>query len=144
MTVVWYSSIVGNDGLSYTGETIDSDTGQLVKNYYASTTEIAHTGTVIKCQIRGLTNLRGKDAGTIQNYGNRLDDYDFVRVHTADRRIKAGDIFTRMLDADGNPYNKTNPNQAYVVLGLTPTYDPFGGFVENIVSCNKSSVAINV
>jgi hypothetical protein len=111
---------------------INPNTGQ-VKAKYVFNTDFSLIA-------RGLANLRGKDSGTMQDYGNKLVEYHYLRVKTM-QSMEEGDVILGILDADGQPY--LNTEIQFVVLGITPTYEPFGTFLEYDVICNKAEVNIN-
>lgn len=90
---------------------------------------------------RGLSNLRGKDSGTMQDIGNKLADYHYIRIKTMEY-IKEGSIITRIIDAGGYLY--LSDRIQFVVLGVTPTYDPFGSFLEYDMIANKSEVTVGL
>lgn len=90
---------------------------------------------------RGLANLRGKDSGTMQDWGNKLDEYHYLRVKTMDK-IDEGDILTRIKDANGDYY--LDPDVQFIVIGVTPTYEPFGTFMEYDILCNISEVNVRL
>jgi hypothetical protein len=108
---------------------INPNTGQ-VKAVYGN----AHPITLI---ARGLSNLRGKDSGTIQDYGNKLVEYHYLRVKTM-YKMDEGAIISDILDADGKPYLEAG--KQFVVIGVTPTFDPFGSFVEYDILCDEAEV----
>lgn len=84
---------------------------------------------------RGLSNLRGKDSGTIQDYNNKLVQYHYLRVKTQ-QKMTEDDIITNILDSDGLPYLEAG--KQFLVIGVTPTYDPFGSFMEYDVLCDAA------
>lgn len=90
---------------------------------------------------RGLANLRGKDSGTEQDWGNKLDEYHYLRVKSMEKMIE-GDILTRIKDASGEYY--LDSNVQFVVIGVTPTYEPFGSFMEYDILCNISEVNVRL
>lgn len=112
---------------------MNSSTGQ-VKSFYPG-----YTKTPV--MARGLTNLRGKDSGSLQDYGNLLDQYHYLRIKTM-TQFSEGDVIAKIEDADGNFY--LSGGIQFVVLGVTPTFDPFGSFIEYDVLCNKSEVLVKL
>jgi hypothetical protein len=58
------------------------------------------------------------------------------------QKMDEGDVIYKILDADGQYY--LDSNIQFVVLGVTPTYDPFGSFMEYDIICNKSEVSLNL
>jgi len=112
----------------------NSKTGQVKARYV-----IKSTG--FDCIARGLTNLRGKDSGTMRDWGNKLDDYHYLRIKTM-QLMEAGDLVTHILDSDGNLY--LNDSVQFVVLGVTPTYEPFGSFMEYDIILNKAEVNVSL
>ena len=111
----------------------NTSTGQ-VKSYYPGYTKVP-------VLARGLTNLRGKDSGSLQDYGNLLDQYHYLRVKTM-TQFSEGDVLAKIEDSDGNFY--LSGGIQFVVLGITPTFDPFGAFIEYDVLCNKSETSIKI
>ena len=111
----------------------NTNTGQVkavyVKKYAAPSPMVA----------RGLANLRGKDSGTLQDWGNKLDDYHYLRIKTMEV-IEEGEVVAGIVDANGQPYG----DEQFVVLGVTPTFDPFGSFIEYDIICNKAEVHIKL
>jgi hypothetical protein len=100
------------------------------------------TGQQFSLIARGLANLRGKDSGTLQDWGNKLEEYHYLRVKTM-LKIEEGDLIAKIRDADGSLYGE-DPDLQFIVLGVTPTFDPFGSFIEYDVLCNKSEVHIKL
>jgi hypothetical protein len=90
---------------------------------------------------RGLANLRGKDSGTEQDWGNKLDEYHYLRVKSA-YKMREGDILTKIRDADGQYY--LDDRIQFIVIGVTPTYEPFGSFMEYDILCNLSEVNVRL
>ena len=111
----------------------NSKTGQ-VKAVYQNYDEVPMIA-------RGLANLRGKDSGTEQDWGNKLDDYHYLRIKTQ-FQMQEGDIVTKILDADGKYY--LDSKIQFVVLGVTPTYEPFGSFMEYDIICNMAEVNVRL
>jgi hypothetical protein len=91
---------------------------------------------------RGLANLRGKDSGTIQEYRNKLQDYHFLRVKTMEN-MDEGDILAQITDSDGLLY-AGDPEKQFVVLGVTPTFDPFGKFTEYDILCDEAETYVKL
>ena len=118
--------------------------------YKKNTVQNANTGQV-KAQYvssgsfsliaRGLANLRGKDSGTLQDYGNKLDQYHYLRVKTM-QLMEEGDVVTGILDSNGKQY--LDGEIQFIVLGVTPTFDPFGSFLEYDIICNRSDVIVKL
>ena len=111
----------------------NANTGQ-VKSEYVFDTEFPLIA-------RGLANLRGKDSGTLQDYGNKLDEYHYLRVKTM-QHMEEGDVITRIIDAGGQVY--LDYDIQFIVIGITPTYEPFGTFMEYDIICNKSEVHVKI
>jgi hypothetical protein len=110
----------------------DENTGQVKAKYVIAVNQG-------KIFARGLANLRGKDSGTLQDWGNKLNDYHYLRVKTT-LEISEGDIIADIYDADGRLYG----DEQFIVLGVTPTFDPFGSFIEYDILCNKSEIRIDL
>lgn len=122
---------------SYHRATIqDPNTGQS-KSVYTLDEEFA-------LQVRGLTNLRGKDSGTGINFRNTLDVYHFVRIKTQ-KQLQIGDIVSGVTDADGEPYLVENgrPLQ-FIIQGVTPTFDPFDHFAEYDILADISETTVSL
>lgn len=111
----------------------NSKTGQVKAAY--------HLYNEVPMIARGLANLRGKDSGTEQDWGNKLDDYHYLRVKTQ-YKMDEGDIITRIMDADGKFY--LDSEIQFVVIGVTPTYEPFGSFMEYDIICNMAEVMVRL
>ena len=118
--------------------------------YLKSSTANINTGQIkatysnphkINCVARGLSNLRGKDSGTMQDYGNKINEYHYLRVKTMEK-LNDGDILTQIFGADGKIY--LDGSIQFTVLGVTPTFDPFGMFMEYDILANKSEVHVNL
>ena len=118
--------------------------------YHKSTSTNANTGQVkaeylsgqeIPLIARGLANLRGKDSGTMQDYGNILNEYHYLRIKTMSK-LDEGDILTQIKDANGLLY--LDGDVQFVVLGVTPTYEPLGSFMEYDILANKSEVYVKL
>ena len=90
---------------------------------------------------RGLANLRGKDSGTEQDWGNKLDEYHYLRVKSMYKMVE-GDILTQIKDADGEYY--LDGQVQFIVIGVTPTYEPFGTFMEYDILCNLAEVEVRL
>jgi hypothetical protein len=119
-------------GVVYEKSTVqNSNTGQVKAQYL--------NGVEVQMVARGLANLRGKDSGTLQDWGNKLDDYHYLRVKTM-YPIEEGWVVAGIKDANGLPYG----DEQFIVLGVTPTFDPFGSFMEYDIICNKSEVHIKL
>lgn len=112
----------------------NANTGQVKATYIIEEAEFSLIA-------RGLSNLRGKDSGTLQDYGNRLDDYHYLRIKTT-TYMEEGDLVTNILDSQGQPYLK--PDMQFIILGVTPTFDPFGEFLEYDIIANKSDVYVKL
>lgn len=112
---------------------LNPKTGQVKANYL-------YNGE-FSLMARGLTNLRGKDSGTMQDWGNKLNEYHFIHVKTM-QHMDDGDIIHNIIDGDGMVY--LDDEIQFVVLGITPTYDPFGRFLEYDVICNKAEVPVRL
>lgn len=95
-------------------------------------------------QVRGLTNLRGKDSGTGITFRNTLDVYHFIRIKTQ-KKLEIGDIVSGVKDADGKPYllDKGRPLQ-FIIQGVTPTFDPFDHFAEYDVLADISETTVSL
>jgi len=106
----------------------NSKTGQIKARYV-----IKSAG--FPCIARGLANLRGKDSGTMQDWGNKLDQYHYLRIKTMEQ-MDEGDLVTNILDSSGQVY--LNSSIQFVVLGVTPTYEPFGSFMEYDIILNRA------
>jgi hypothetical protein len=118
----------------YSKSSIKNESTGQVKAYYPGYVSI-------DVMARGLTNLRGKDSGSLQDYGNLLDEYHYLRVKTM-AEIKEGDVLAKIQDSAGGFY--LSADTQFVVLGVTPTYDPFGSFIEYDVLCNKGEVTLKL
>lgn len=123
MTAMWYPKTTS----------INSNTGQSSAEYL--------NGQQISLVARGLANLRGKDSGTMQNYGNMIDEYHYLRIKTM-TKLDEGDVVTQILDADGEIY--LDGDIQFVILGVTPTYEPFGSFMEYDILANRAEVYVNL
>jgi hypothetical protein len=123
MTAMWYQKTTS----------VNPNTGQSSAEYL--------NGQQISLVARGLANLRGKDSGTLQSYGNMIDEYHYLRIKTM-TKLDEGDIVTQILDADGQIY--LDGDIQFVILGVTPTYEPFGSFMEYDILANKSEVFVNL
>lgn len=132
------------------GGCISSGKYNMTANHYIKTTQTNPKTRQVKAVYdienisfpllaRGLANLRGKDSGTLEDWGNKLNDYHYLRVKTQ-IEVSEGDIIADILDADGEPYG----DEQFIILGVTPTFDPFGSFIEYDIICNKSEININL
>lgn len=90
---------------------------------------------------RGLSNLRGKDSGTLSDWGNKLNEFHYLRIKTM-TRLEESDLVTQIVDAGGSFY--LDEKIQFIVLGVTPTFDPFGNFIEYDILCNKSTVQVKL
>jgi hypothetical protein len=108
---------------------VNPNTGQ-VKNTWGN----AKTFNLV---ARGLANLRGKDSGTIQDFGNKLVEYHYLRVKTM-QYMDEGQIIADIKDSNGQPYLKAG--KQFVVIGVTPTFDPFGSFIEYDILCDEAEI----
>jgi hypothetical protein len=108
-------------------------TGQVKASYIA--------GEPFSLIARGLSNLRGKDSGTEQDWGNRLKEYHYLRIKTM-KYVEEGQLVAKVTDADGKPY--LNDDMQFVILGVTPTYDAFGSFIEYDIIANKAEVSVKL
>lgn len=123
-------------------------TGQLVRTYGepdpdADPQEIfpvrLATYSNISVEARGLGNLRGKDSGTAEVYKNIYQMMDFIRVKTmqqVDESYRIGNI----RDASGS-IAWTEPDGSatlFDIVGVTPSFDPFGQFMEYEIFCNRA------
>jgi hypothetical protein len=116
------------------GVEVNENTGQSKAKYMLKSADFSLIA-------RGLANLRGKDSGTMQDWGNKLDEYHYLRVKT-NEEMTEGDIITYIRDINGDVY--LNETIQFVVLGVTPTYEPFGGFMEYDILCNRAEVNVNL
>ena len=123
MTAMWYKKTAS----------VDENTGQSSVEYI--------DGEQISLVARGLANLRGKDSGTMQDYGNMINEYHYLRIKTM-TKLDEGDIVTQILDADGRIY--LDGDIQFVILGVTPTYEPFGSFMEYDILANRAEVYVNL
>jgi hypothetical protein len=123
MSAMWYQK----------STSINSNTGQVKAEYLA--------GQEIVLVARGLANLRGKDSGTMQDYGNMLNEYHYLRIKTM-QKMDEGDVVTQIKDANGELY--LDGDVQFVILGVTPTYEPFGSFMEYDVLANKAEVYVKL
>lgn len=103
-------------------------------------------GETIQCDVRGISQLRGKQTGTAEQWKNLFTSYDYVRLKTGFLVINNSKI-TNIKDAGGvvrwNEYdqqgNLIGPT-IFNVVGVTPQYDPFGQFTAYEVFMNRADV----
>ena len=58
-------------------------------------------------------------------------------------KLNSGEeLIAKVTDADGKPY--LNDDMQFVILGVTPTYDAFGSFIEYDIIANKAEVSVKL
>ena len=122
----------------YLETSVQDRTGQFVRTWAFSKT--------IQCDVRGISQLRGKQTGTAQQWKNQFESYNFVRLKTSDL-ITDGMKITNVKDANGvcrwNEYTQESALMTptiFGIVGVTPQYDPFGGFNVYAAFLDRSGV----
>ncbi len=95
----------------------------------------------VPVEARGLGNLRGKDSGTIETFKNQYSLFDFLRIKTSYAGISESFRVTNIRNEDGVcAWIEDDSGQPTVfdIIGVTPSYDPFGQLIEYEVFCNRA------
>lgn len=95
----------------------------------------------VPVEARGLGNLRGKDSGTMEVFKDKYNMFDFIRIKTSYAGIHESFRVMNIRNADGVTAwteEYTGYPTIYDIIGVTPSYDPFGQFIEYEIFCNRA------
>lgn len=145
------ASIMSQGGFDSTPEssTQDPDTGEVIRNWIKDTD--LNTGAIQKrtfaCVARGIVPMSMRGAGTeiIYNTDGTVKTTDFIRIQYGSETIltsedKITDITNKKGELVWTEEQHGNTPTIFIVMGVTPTFDPWGNHLENTALCSRAEV----